>query len=77
MPRPFSSSAGTSKERRPDLKQLVYSLCVTADGAVPVHFKAYDGNQTDDGIVFSILYALLDPFDYRECQRLCARPDPT
>jgi transposase len=41
---------GHSKERRPDLKQLVYSLCVTGDGAVPVHFKAYDGNQTDDGI---------------------------
>src|SRR5215813_3766064 len=41
---------GHSKERRPDLKQLVYSLCVTRDGAVPVHFKAYDGNQTDDGI---------------------------
>jgi transposase len=41
---------GHSKERRPDLKQLVYSLCVTNDGAVPVHFKAYDGNQTDDGI---------------------------
>jgi transposase len=41
---------GHSKERRPDLKQLVYSLCITADGAVPVHFKAYDGNQTDDGI---------------------------
>jgi transposase len=29
---------------------LVYSLCITSDGAVPVHFKAYDGNQTDDGI---------------------------
>ena len=41
---------GHSKEHRPDLKQLVYSLCVTNDGAVPVHFKAYDGNQTDDGI---------------------------
>lgn len=41
---------GHSKARRPDLKQLVYSLCVTSDGAVPVHFKAYDGNQTDDGI---------------------------
>lgn len=41
---------GHSKERRPDLKQLVYSLCVTSDGAVPVHFKAYDGNQTDNGI---------------------------
>lgn len=41
---------GHSKERRPDLKQLVYSLCVTSDGAVPVHFKAYDGNRTDDGV---------------------------
>jgi transposase len=41
---------GHSKEHRPDLQQLVYSLCVTSDGAVPVHFKAYDGNQTDDGI---------------------------
>jgi transposase len=30
---------GHSKERRPDLKQLVYSLCVTADGAVPVHYR--------------------------------------
>jgi hypothetical protein len=39
---------GHSKQHRPDLKQLVYSLCVTRDGAVPVHFKAYDGNQTDD-----------------------------
>jgi len=41
---------GHNKDGRPDLKQLVYSLCVTADGAVPVHFKAYDGNQTDDGV---------------------------
>jgi transposase len=41
---------GHSKDRRPDLKQLVYSLCVTRDGAVPVHFKTYDGNRTDDTI---------------------------
>jgi transposase len=41
---------GHNKDGRPDLKQLIFSLCVTADGAVPVHFKAYDGNQTDDGI---------------------------
>lgn len=40
---------GFSKDHRPDLKQLVYSLSVSADGAVPVHFKAYAGNQTDDG----------------------------
>jgi len=39
---------GFSKDHRPDLKQLIYSLSVSADGAVPVHFKAYAGNQTDD-----------------------------
>jgi len=39
---------GHSKDHRPDLKQLVYSLSVTADGAIPVHFKSYDGNVTDD-----------------------------
>src|SRR5215212_6123974 len=49
-PKAVQLKRGHSKENRPDLKQLVYSLCVTADGAVPVHFKAYDGNQTDDGI---------------------------
>ena len=49
-PKAVQLKRGHSKEHRPDLKQLVFSLCVTADGAVPVHFKAYDGNQTDDGI---------------------------
>src|SRR5262245_286070 len=49
-PKAIQLKRGHSKERRPDLKQLVYGLCVTNDGAVPVHFKAYDGNQTDDGI---------------------------
>lgn len=39
---------GHSKDYRPDLKQLVYSLSVTRDGAIPIHFKSYDGNQTDD-----------------------------
>lgn len=41
---------GHSKDHRPDLKQLIYNLCVTSDGAVPVHFKVYDGNQSDDSI---------------------------
>jgi transposase len=39
---------GHSKDHRPDLKQLVYSLSVAGDEAVPVHFKTYDGNTTDD-----------------------------
>ena len=39
---------GVNKDHRPDLKQLVYSLTISADGAVPVHYKAYHGNRTDD-----------------------------
>ena len=49
-PKAVQLKRGYNKDGRPHLKQLVYSLCVTNDGAVPVHFKAYDGNQTDDGI---------------------------
>src|SRR6516164_7227448 len=49
-PKAVQLKRGHNKDGRPDLKQLVYSLCVTADGAVPVHFKAYDGNRTDDGV---------------------------
>ncbi len=39
---------GHSKDHRPDLKQLVFSLSLSADGAVPIHHKAYAGNRTDD-----------------------------
>jgi transposase len=39
---------GHSKGYRPDLKQLVYNLSITADGAVPVHHHCYPGNRTDD-----------------------------
>ena len=39
---------GKSKEGRPDLKQLVFSLTISSDGAVPIHYKTYPGNRTDD-----------------------------
>ena len=39
---------GKSKDHRPDLKQLVYCLSVSADGFVPIHYKTYSGNVTDD-----------------------------
>ena len=39
---------GKSKDHRPDLKQLVFSLSLSADGAVPVHHKVYAGNRSDD-----------------------------
>ncbi len=38
---------GHSKDHRPDLKQLLWILTVSADGAIPVHFKVADGNTED------------------------------
>lgn len=58
---------GHSKDHRPDLKQLVYSLCITADGAVPIHFKSYTGNRTDDSIhkeVWTTLRGFLGVSDF-------------
>jgi transposase len=39
---------GHNKDHRPDLKQLLFILTVTADGGVPLHFRAANGNVTDD-----------------------------
>ena len=39
---------GHSKDHRPDLKQLLYNLTVSSDGAVPVVFGVENGNVTDD-----------------------------
>jgi transposase len=38
---------GWSKAHRPDLKQLLWVLTTTADGAVPVQFRCEDGNTSD------------------------------
>ncbi len=39
---------GYNKDHRPDLKQLIWSLVVSGDGAVPVHFHLHPGNTSDD-----------------------------
>jgi transposase len=39
---------GHNKDHRPDLKQLLYILTVSRDGAVPVQFRVESGNATDD-----------------------------
>ncbi len=38
---------GYSKARRPDLKQIVFSLGVTGDGAVPIFGRVSSGNRSD------------------------------
>jgi transposase len=48
--RPPRITFGYNKDHRPDLKQLLYSVTITADGAVPVHCKTYDGNTSDDQV---------------------------
>jgi len=76
--RPPRITFGYNKDHRPDLKQLVFSITVSADGAVPVHCKTYDGNQTDDQIhieTWSFLRDLLGHADFlyvADC-KLCTR----
>lgn len=39
---------GHSKDHRPDLKQLLYTLTITEDGGVPIYFTTHSGNTVDD-----------------------------
>ena len=39
---------GFNKDHRPDCKQIVFGLNITADGNVPLTFQLFDGNRTDD-----------------------------
>ena len=32
------------------MKQLVFNLTIAADGSIPLHYKTYSGNRTDDTI---------------------------
>lgn len=57
---------GINKDHRPDLKQLVLGLSVTADGSVPLVHKIYDGNQTDDR---------LHPENHQRLRQLLKRTD--
>jgi transposase len=76
--RPPRITFGYNKDHRPDLKQLLYSLTITADGAVPVHCKIYDGNTSDDQVhrdTWDFLHALLGHanFLYVADSKLCTR----
>jgi len=58
---------GNSKDHRPDLKQIVYNLTICADGAIPIHYKTYPGNRTDDTVhieVWNALYLIAGKADF-------------
>jgi transposase len=69
---------GHNKDHRPDLKQLLWILTVSADGAVPVHFKVADGNTEDSTThvdTWEVLRGLVGSpnFLYVADSKLCTR----
>lgn len=69
---------GMNKDHRPDLKQLVFGLNVTADGAVPVSHEVYSGNRSDDTVHRDNVDRLReivgrDDFIYVADSKLCTR----
>lgn len=69
---------GHNKDHRPDLKQLVWSLSICGDGALPVHYNVFDGNQSDDHTHIPTWKALCaiaarSDFLYVADSKLCSR----
>jgi transposase len=69
---------GHSKAHRPDLKQLLFILTMTADGHVPVAFRCTDGNTNDSRThieTWNTLRAIAGRADFLYCadSKLCSR----
>jgi transposase len=69
---------GHNKDHRPDLKQLLWILTVSADGAVPVHVKIADGDTEDSTThreTWEVLRTLVGTanFLYVADSKLCTR----
>jgi hypothetical protein len=69
---------GHNKDHRPDLKQLLWILTVSADGAVPVHVKVADGDTEDSTThreTWEVLRGLVGSahFLYVADSKLCTR----
>ena len=67
---------GFNKDHRPDLKQLLFGLNVSSDGAVPLLHHIFSGNRTDDSVHVrnvDLLRTLLgrDDFIYVADSKLC------
>jgi transposase len=78
--RPARICRGYNKDHRPDLKQLLYNRSVTADGAVPIHFKVHDGNTSDCSVHRDTWLAVQkvvgsSDFLYVSDSKLCNRDD--
>lgn len=71
---------GKNKDHRPDLKQLLFGLNISSDGAVPLLHHVWSGNRTDDSVHIrnvDLLRELLgrEDFVYVADSKLCTRPN--
>jgi len=78
LDRPPRITFGYNKDHRPDLKQLLFGITITADGAIPIHCKTYDGNTSDDQVhqeTWSFLQQIIghSNFLYVADSKLCTR----
>jgi Domain of unknown function (DUF4277) len=69
---------GHSKDHRPDLKQLLFILTISADGAVPIAYRVADANTPDDAghiPTWDQLHALVGSpgFLYVADSKLCSK----
>ena len=69
---------GHNKDFRPDLKQLLFILTISADGAVPIAYRVADGNTPDDVThipTWDQLHALVGRADflYVADSKLCSK----
>lgn len=69
---------GHNKDFRPDLRQLLFVLTVSADGAVPIAYRVLDGNTPDDAThipTWDELRALVGSADfvYVADSKLCSK----
>ena len=51
---------GHSKDKRPDLKQMVLELCVSSDGGIPFMSKLWSGNASDNKVFNERIKSLAD-----------------
>jgi hypothetical protein len=72
------AALGHNKDHRPDLKQILWILTLSADGSVPIHFKVADGNTEDSTTHLATWSALRQlvgspEFLYVADSKLCTR----
>lgn len=63
---------GYSKDKRPDLKQVVLEIVVSQDGGIPFMTKALSGNASDNVILRERAQALINEFKRSETRCLAA-----